>query len=741
MKDKKINVEPGKTYIGVVEDNQDPDRLGRCKVRVVDIHDGRDKDGKYLIPTEGLQWAMPWKDTNGNYCNIPDKGKVVAIIFESGKETNPEILYSTHYNVNLEEKLALLTDEDYLSMKSLLFDHKTQIYVNDSEGLKIDHKFNNVNITKDTIDLNLKDNFGRINLGTARSDQRAILGDNFTSWLDDFLNLILTNQAFIGNFAAPIVPSPKMMKHIRLYKSIKEPKILSSNVFIVDNEYVDKLDRIAKPVIGDRWESTVEENTITTEGQVDYQSQAGASSTTFPGKPLSEVSTNSAEDMAAEIAKKASAFIAKQGVAKDVQYDVKVLTRLLKKKNYKIYTENNKLNIVAVRHQCLRPKDPYTDRFVDYLYVMSTDDVGEWFIKHYKFSTVPGVEFILTEEKLDGKIKNQQDLEYVRKNFVDTKITTKNYFNLMSKYGGIKQPGLSILAPSQYEESFQIVDGGSLRSRDGATHLVWTDKTLDKPDFMPDNMAKPAKTQRAFYLTKGYPGGIKVGHWGMNGDQCFSSSRDLEDFLALCSKHQQKYGNSFTYTLVTKSDWDQARTEQDANPTEPILDSEDKSPTVKPYLAKDEQAKKPQILDTEIKVLAFQVWAGKNGSKIQEDGVWGEQTNGAWQKLERKFKQAVSRIKDGDVWLGLARLAPYGSEIDLGQGVYGFKSKFNNNRYSILLQEQKKFSIFDEVANVMVSSGEFANGCLTLKVTTGKNQGKTFTDDTAWDNVRKIVSQ
>ena len=66
MNDNKINVEPGKTYIGIVEDNKDPDRLGRCKVRVVDIHDGRDRDGKYLMDTASLPWAMPWKDLNGN---------------------------------------------------------------------------------------------------------------------------------------------------------------------------------------------------------------------------------------------------------------------------------------------------------------------------------------------------------------------------------------------------------------------------------------------------------------------------------------------------------------------------------------------------------------------------------------------------------------------------------------------------------------------------------------------------
>jgi hypothetical protein len=40
-------------------------------------------------------------------------------------------------------------------MKSLIFDHKTQVYVNDSEGLKIDHKYN-VNIIESGVNINLK---------------------------------------------------------------------------------------------------------------------------------------------------------------------------------------------------------------------------------------------------------------------------------------------------------------------------------------------------------------------------------------------------------------------------------------------------------------------------------------------------------------------------------------------------------------------------------------------------------
>ena len=46
-------------------------------------------------------------------------------------------IYSEFYNINLEKKLKSLSGKNYTSMKSVLFDHKSQIYVNDEEGLKL----------------------------------------------------------------------------------------------------------------------------------------------------------------------------------------------------------------------------------------------------------------------------------------------------------------------------------------------------------------------------------------------------------------------------------------------------------------------------------------------------------------------------------------------------------------------------------------------------------------------------
>ena len=553
-----MQVENGKTYIGVVEDNKDPKKMGRVKVRILDVFDE--------TPVENIPWANPWKDLVGDQFTLPDIGKIVTVVFENANINNPEFIFSDHYNINLEKKLEQLSESDYLSMKSIIFDHKTQIYVNDGEGLKLDHKFNVINIKETSIDVNLKDNFGKINLGTANSTQRTILGDNFLNWFDDFVGILMGSKGgpFLGNLGAPVIATPALLGSLQLYQQLKDPKFLSKNVYAVDNENVASLTRIAEGQKGDAWASTVKNNEVTSKEPVPYTPTEGASDTTFD-QPKSDAPISPTQST-----------VAKQPDPKPIPKqnpDVDIIIELLNVKKYKLYEDVNKLNIVAIRTQCQSVGDKYSDQFVDKLYVMFKKEDSTWELKQYMFSTVPGLEFTITDSWL--KEKNLSKLNpWIGS--TGKKIFMKEYAKTAGVVNGdpTLKNGLPILTPSQYVDVYYLDKYRGAKSfsiTPGATQLVWRDNDTDNPDiFNPNNFTTPelitpnSLVDNGIKVHLGYPGGKNVGNWS-EGSQVFSNADSLNEFFGYCEKHKEKYDNKFTYTLATKNDWDEATKNVDAN--------------------------------------------------------------------------------------------------------------------------------------------------------------------------------
>jgi hypothetical protein len=529
-------VDKSKTYVGIVEENQDPKKLGRCRVRVIDIFDN--------IPVDDIPWATPWKDLNGNAFNVPEKGKILTVVFDSGNIYKPEYIYADHYNTNLEQKLQSLDGNNYSSMKALIFDHKTQIYVNDDEGLKFDYKFNNINITTTDISFNLKDNFGKVRIGTSNANQQAILGNHFLNWFDEFVNNLLSGP-YLDSLGATVIPNPAFVAILQKYQALKDPKFLSHHVNIVDNEYVDKLDRVNDPQLGDKWTSTVQSNNLVSKEPTNYTPQDGLSTDT-PNPTTGDLTTTSDPNGQTNAGNLATA---PGSIAPSNNPDVDSLIATMQSKKYVILTRPYEVNIVGVRRQYEGMK--YSNSFMDDLYIFyKIDSSDKWEIRKYKISTMPGYYNALEVQTANGpKLRTANYKLGSGEKFIGN---TPNGVPVSIKQTSIMQSrgGLGILREAQYLNIYQIGSHCNYPAMlTKGNQKAYRDKSTE------DIIKYTSQNEGSFgmLIHIGWQAGSAVNNWS-EGCQVFASPTELQDFFNRCQKHKDMYGNNFNYTLMLERD-------------------------------------------------------------------------------------------------------------------------------------------------------------------------------------------
>jgi hypothetical protein len=82
------------TYGGVVENNKDPLKMGRLKVRVPHVYGSTDS-GSGFVATNSLPWAMPaglpagGSGSSGGFSQLPDAGDKVWVRFLDGEPEKP----------------------------------------------------------------------------------------------------------------------------------------------------------------------------------------------------------------------------------------------------------------------------------------------------------------------------------------------------------------------------------------------------------------------------------------------------------------------------------------------------------------------------------------------------------------------------------------------------------------------------------------------------------------------------
>lgn len=233
------------SFIGIVEDNSDPDKKQRIRVRVPFLHGDASQ-----IPNDALPWAQPTRDNNGLTFSIPDKNKIVNVTYPTGNLYFPVYKEALHLNINLQNKIEELSDNDYTTFFSLCYSHNTQIFVSDSDGLYMMHKNNGINLQKNKIVNILSDVRSKYFIGNENANQSLVLGNNFFDWMDTLIGAL--QAPYLGNSGADVIPKPEMIDVLTQYKALKKD-FISNRGFIIDNYDVKKYDAKTKGQIGDKF--------------------------------------------------------------------------------------------------------------------------------------------------------------------------------------------------------------------------------------------------------------------------------------------------------------------------------------------------------------------------------------------------------------------------------------------------------------------------------------------------------
>lgn len=504
----------GRNFIGIVVNNEDPKRLGRCKVRVLDVFD--------TLPEEDIPWAKQWRDINGEAFAVPEKGKIVNVSFDEGNEKFPEYKNSENAQINLQEKLNSLSGSDYIGFKSVLFNAESQIYSVPSEGLVLDYKMNAINIKDSTIDILLKDKFGVLNLGSSGADQPVLLGENFLKIFSGLFKALPPILSFIAAQptsapGTPLIPAlssvlPAFQSLIDQIDSIKDTLLLSQHVFVPSNYQISTRNRAANGTIGDNWSSPSElwQNTYTTTQPIDFQPTEGTPPEDA-GNYKAPDSQNGNESTPEQITEESLTSLS-------ANPEIQQLIQVMKNKKYKLLERPFEPNIIGVRFKTIS-NNTVTNDFDDVLYVVYGDEKKNILFKKYAITTTPG--FAKKSTLLPKGTSLLVEAQYL------------NYWTLRTHAKGKKSEHLAL---GQKGNPVTV-------RRQNATNFY--DFTLPI-------------TKDAYGINihrSGVPKGTKVFNWS-EGCQVFKIESQFQEFISICENFKNRYNeNNFSYTLLSIDDF------------------------------------------------------------------------------------------------------------------------------------------------------------------------------------------
>jgi hypothetical protein len=242
-------------FVGIVEDNNDPDKKQRVRIRIPYLHGSVEN-----IPTDALPWSQPFRDNDGLIFSIPEINKVINVRFPTGNLYYSMYINAQHLNINLQKKIEEMDGNDYSSFIALCYNFNTQIFISAKEGLNIIHNKSGLIIKSDgDITTRLNGNNSSYKIGDDEANQALLLSNNFFDWFDTLMNEL--TAPYIGNSGVDVVIKPGLANVLAKYKGLKA-KFMSKNAFVCDNGTISQNDIKTQISIGDTFTSLVKNKTV-----------------------------------------------------------------------------------------------------------------------------------------------------------------------------------------------------------------------------------------------------------------------------------------------------------------------------------------------------------------------------------------------------------------------------------------------------------------------------------------------
>ena len=131
-------------WLGEVVDVEDPQKVGRIKVKVYGKFDD--------IPVENIPWAYPGNNlsggaaSGGGFFSVPKKGSIVSVKFDMGNIYHPEYFF----NQKISDEVKTEISDSYTNAHIIVFDTVTEgslkIFFTEKKGLMLDYKGSQINI-------------------------------------------------------------------------------------------------------------------------------------------------------------------------------------------------------------------------------------------------------------------------------------------------------------------------------------------------------------------------------------------------------------------------------------------------------------------------------------------------------------------------------------------------------------------------------------------------------------------